>query len=159
MSNEPAISIFDMIQLVNQRIAAAKEPVCAQHVARGQFGVEEIRCKCCGTQLRTLMPDDRFAEQRMLNGKMVWVERLMLGTLAPYNEIMVYFDDGSRHVTLLCGDCAQKITNDDLEWMYCADLKEWMTDSTPDDVIFWMQQLRRNPISFKVFAPGTVANN
>jgi hypothetical protein len=42
-----------------------------------------------------------------------------------YAEVRVLFDDGSANVMGLCKSCAGGLAKEDLEWLYCIDLKRW----------------------------------
>lgn len=130
-----------------------------RYVLHGTSGVEEVQCKCCDNPLRHLAPDDRFQEVRKIRGKNVIVERLILITLPTYIEVMMTMNDGSRHVTAICADCVKELTMDDMEWIYCCDLHEWLFDGSQDiSDSFWAAQLARKPISFEVFPPGVIAS-
>lgn len=144
--------------LVINRVAnARKTHDIGRYVKFGSMGIEEVSCKCCGVPIRKLIPDDRFAESRNINGRNVVCERLVLSTLPNYVEVMIYFDDGSKHVTFMCEEDSKKLTNDQLEWLYCADLNEWLHDNSAASDNFWSQQYQRQPIGFKAFPPGTLA--
>lgn len=140
------------------RVSAARalKPI-GRYIKFGSMGMEEVVCKCCEKPIRKLGPDDRFSEVRNVNGKNVVVERVTLHTLPSYCEIMLHFDDGSKHATFMCHDCSKTLTNEELEWLYCCDLNEWLMDNSSASEHFWAQQLRRIPTSFKAFPPGTIA--
>lgn len=140
------------------RVALAREskPI-GRYVKFGSMGMEEVSCKCCGKAIRKLGPDDRFSEVRNINGKNVVVERLTLHTLPAYAEVMLYFDDGSKHATFICSSCSSHLQEEQLEWLYCCDLNEWLMDNSSASEHFWAQQLRRRPIAFKAFPPGQIA--
>ena len=129
-----------------------------KYVHRGTMGIEEVCCKCCGDPVRKLMPDENFTEERIVNGKHILVQRLILGTLSNYSEVRIEFDDGSRHITTVCEHCGPKLTVDDLEWLYCSDLQEWMVDGDHANPSFWEAMDKRKPIGFVVFPPGVVAS-
>lgn len=148
----------EIMKQIRERIQAAHDThTIGCYVHRGTLGIEEVRCKCCGDPVRKLIPHEDFSETRIVDGRPVIVQRLMLGTLPNYTEIRIEFDDGSRHVTLACDCCAGKFTLDDLEWLYCYDLAEWLTDGDHASVGFWIQQLKRKPTDFVVYPPGMVA--
>lgn len=143
---------------VIDRVAKARalKPI-GRYVKFGNMGMEEVNCKCCNKAIRKLGPDDRFSEVRNVNGKNVVVERLTLHTLPSYSEIMLHFDDGSKHATFMCDSCASSLANEDLEWVYCCDLNEWLMDNSSASDNFWAQQMRRKPVSFQAFPPGVIA--
>ena len=145
-------------EAVIARITKAREekPI-ERYVKFGSMGLEEVDCKCCGKAIRKLGPDDRFSEVRNVNGRNVVIERLALHTLPSYSEMMLYFDDGSKHATFICDQCASTMTNEKLEWLYCCDLNEWVMDNSSASDDFWEQQGKRVPVSFKSFPPGQVA--
>lgn len=142
-----------------ERIEAARahKPIGRQ-VVYGTAGIEEVQCKCCSSPLRKMIPDDRFQEVREINGQRVVCERLTLGTLPSYTEVLITFDDGSKHVSAICKQCGDELTLADIEWMYCCDLNEWLLDGSNASDGFWEAQLRRTPVSFKVFPPGEIAS-
>lgn len=136
---------------------AHKERAIGCYVHRGNFGIEEVRCKCCGDPVRKLMPHPDFQEERLINGKRVFAQGLMLATTAAYTEVMMDFDDGSRHVTVMCEECAKRLTLEECEWLYCGDLEEWMVDGEHASDGFWEQQASRTVVNFVVYPPGVVA--
>lgn len=148
----------ELHQALKSRIDAAKQHKdCGRYIKYGKAGIEEVTCKCCGDPVRTMVPDDRYQEVREIKGKKVICERLVLMCLPAYTEIMIEFDDGSAHATVICSCCAEKLDLKEVEWLYTMDLQEWMLEPNNLSDNFWEQQVRRKPISFKVFPPGTVA--
>lgn len=69
----------------------------------------EVRCKGCGVVIRKLIPVESFGAVERINGQVIVRERLLLTCLPNYREVMVEFDDSTKHVTCLCDQCAQKM--------------------------------------------------
>lgn len=141
-----------------QRVAVARaKKELGRYVRYGTAGIEEIDCKLCGRPIRKLVPHDNFHEQRDINGRQVLVEKLVLATLPLYVEVEINFDDGTRHVTNLCQLCAEHLTLDECEHIYCCDMNEWLLDNSFASDNFWSKQVSRHPASFRSFPPGTIA--
>lgn len=139
-----------------ERIKAAE--VTGRYMTYSGMGIEEVRCKGCETPLRHLAPDDRFQEMRSINGKQVMCERLTLITLPAYVEVKMSMSDDSFHVTCVCKECADKLTADDLESLYCHDVNEMLHDGTDAPDSFWEMWLNRKPTeTFVVYPPGVIA--
>lgn len=148
----------DFRSLLLDRVAQARTlQDLGRYVRYGVAGIEEIRCKICSTTIRKLVPHDQFTEQRTINGKTFTAERLILATLPNYCEVMLTFNDGSKHATNLCHPCAQSLSLDKADWVYCCDMNEWLLDSTQASEAFWERQYKRQVISFEVFPPGQPA--
>lgn len=146
------------LEVAKARIAEAhKDRAIGCYVHRGNFGIEEVRCKCCGTPVRRLMPHPDFSEERLINGQRVWVQAMTLGTCPEYTEVMMDFDDGSRHVTVVCQDCSKHLTLEQCEWLYCGDMEEWMVDGEHASEGFWEKQSCRTIVNYKAYPPGVVA--
>lgn len=133
---------------------SAEAKVKADYVKYGTAGIEEINCKLCGQHLRELRPDNRFREKRNINGKDVIVERLVLATTPFYNEVAIFFDDGSRHVTILCNECAAALTMDQANAVYVMDMDVLQKEAGNFP---WEVFADRVPVSFEVFPPGKSA--
>lgn len=146
----------EIATLLATRFSLLPKPVYP-YITRSASGIDEVRCKCCGSPIQGLVADDSFAETRKVKGRDVIVERLKLCTLAGYTEVKISFDDGSHHVTSLCEACASKLTMDEAEWVYCCDLNDWMAAGDGYSYNFWVQQLARNPVDFQVYPSGMVA--
>ena len=144
---------------VLSRIKGVHDKRAIKHsIVYGTSGIEEVLCKCCGNHMRHLAPDGRFQEMRVSNGKKILCERLTLITLPAYIEVLITFDDGSKHVSAICKDCVNELTLADMEWVYCCDLHEWLFDGSNANDSFWEQQFKRKPVSFEVFPPGVIAS-
>lgn len=152
----PKMTPAERKAVVDQRMAAAEsKKKIGTYVNRGSAGIEQVVCKMCGTPVRKLVPDEKFREVRVIGDKEVVVERLVFMTLPTYNELALYFDDGSRHITVLCTECAPKVRNEDLEWIYMSDVKEMMLDAGAEGLNL-AYYAHRIPTSFSVTPPGEV---
>lgn len=87
--------------------------------------VEAIFCKICRTLIRGLVEDERFQDVVSRGGKIIVYKKLIMASFASYTEIEIEFDDGSKHVTSCCRQCANRLQSDDLEELYSADLAQW----------------------------------
>jgi len=87
----------------------------------------EVRCKGCGTIIRKMLPIEELSVKRIVRGVTLIQERLALACLANYREVLIAFDDGSKHVTPMCVECATTRLQDKdlLEAVYTADLEQW----------------------------------
>lgn len=152
----PQMSKEARAAVMQDRLARAKalKPL-GSYVKRGPAGIEEVTCKICGTPLRKLVPDERFREARIIGNKEVVTERLIFMTLATYNEVAIHFDDGSRHISIVCTSCAPKLVNEDLEWLYMSDVADMMVDAGPDGMNL-AYYAHRIPVSFVLTPPGQV---
>ena len=94
-------------------------------------------CRRCGTPVM---------KRQRLRGVFV------MQALPSYREVTVEFDDGSANVMSLCGKCAHEVrmyaTVEELEWMYCADLKSW-NNTGPMTLSNWNAWGRRKPVGVK----------
>jgi len=90
----------------------------------------EIRCKGCGTPIKTMLADDQPSETEKINGRTIVRERLYLAALSNYKEVLITFEDGSKHVTPMCADCAVKMQTDKklVQSVYEADVKQWKSE-------------------------------
>jgi hypothetical protein len=79
--------------------------------------MSEVVCKGCGEVIRALVPSEQAPEPIRRGGQVVLRER---GVLAC---------DGSKHVTCMCMNCADKLNDPKFaEAMYCMDLETWATE-------------------------------
>ena len=91
----------------------------------GRFGVAKVRCKC-GHTLQELRAVPEMTETSRVNGRTIVTERVAMFTNASYTEIVITFDDGSKHVTPSCVDCIKKgFDTDYLNAMYASDMGRW----------------------------------
>lgn len=133
------ISHGDAKKHVDARIAARRadpaNPVRKwDFVKFGPHGIEAVHCKECGRPIKGLVVDDRFSETRIINGKTIVFQRLVLAELPGYSEIEIEFDDGSRHITHVCKGCLPKLTPNDLDALYEADMDMWSIEAARDGV-------------------------
>lgn len=138
---------------VLERIAAAKAlwPGIVQSyiVWHPVFPREEeaVLCKVCRRRIRGMVEDPRFEYSQTLNGKTVVYKKLILGTFANYCEIRIKFDDGTSHDTGACKECANIITDEQLEAIYMADLEQWREEEEKGrGSIRWDRYGARRPV-------------
>ena len=92
------------------KVAAPKKaPV--QYVKSRALGDDEdmVYCKLCGIELF-----------RIKNGKML--------PNGNYTEVTLEFDNGEKHETSLCRGCAKGLTPKQAEFVYTADLQQWLRE-------------------------------
>ena len=88
-----------------------------------------LHCKGCGVQIAGLIPDDRYAERAVVNGRQVIRERMVFSYFANYREALLTFSDGSRHVCNACAECAPKLADDAVaEDFYAMDVSQWVSE-------------------------------
>lgn len=94
-----------------------------------QFGLTSISCSLCRVEIARLMPVGNQVIRRVKNQTFIQ-EGVMMGRLANYREVLMEMDDGSKHVSNLCVDCATKIATDSSlrEALYSADLSQWSSE-------------------------------
>ena len=120
-----------------------------------QYGqIWEVKCKGCGTTIKKMVPHDAFSVSEKVNGRTIVRERLILAPLPSYREVLMEFDDGSKHVTPMCVDCSTKMTNDAnmREQAYAADVKQWSSEG----LRIRKGDVTRKPIRVKQVAPTIV---
>lgn len=83
-------------------------------------GIWEIRCRECGTPIRTMIEADR--PLRKVGGQ--GVKFLTLGCLPIYREVLMECDDGSAHVACMCEGCASTATLTQLQEHHDLDVAE-----------------------------------
>lgn len=110
----------------------------------------EVACKGCGTPIRTMAPDTDFGTERRAGNRIVVQERLTMICLNNYRELLLEMNDGSKHVTNACADCAMKALTDDglRDALYAADLQQWATEGPVPD-----SYLQRDPVAVLRVAP------
>ena len=94
----------------------------------GGVQIEAVYCKMCGGAVKSLIPDERYVEERTIKGKVVRLQRLVEAEHSNYAEVTISFDDGSKHVSPLCYRCYRGLTGGMLEDLYAADMGQWMRD-------------------------------
>lgn len=112
-----------------QRVREAKDRNKAKKfdfisVRRG-IGVDEVHCILCGTLIRKLIPVSDMGEERVRNGVTIIRERLAVTETNQYAEVIITFNDGSKHHSPTCKQCAGSLDIDDLEVIYSADMNQW----------------------------------
>ena len=75
---------------------------------------------------------------------------VMLGENANYAEILIKFDDGSKHHTMVDKGIVNKLSLEDLETIYSADIKQMMADADAEKIVIdWSLWADRTPISYE----------
>lgn len=99
--------------------------------------VSEVLCKACGEVIRDLRPVAEPLEDDTVPVALI--------SLAHYTEVKIEFDDGSFHITPMCGDCAKAgWTSEALEELYGSDLDQWALDAfDAAEILRWA---RRKPV-------------
>lgn len=122
----------------------------------------QIRCKCCGSAIIGLRPIGDPATRPAGDGRTIISEqRVSCGPLPSYRELIVDMDNGGRHVTHCCADCAQSpINGETLEAMYLADLEEMAESSRrvghdASAILIYLSQFR--PIGYRPARLGEFA--
>lgn len=119
------------------------------NVRRG-IGVDEVRCVTCGTLIRKLIPVADMGEERVAGNKTIIRERLAIVETNNYAEIMMSFDDGSKHHSTSCTKCVGRLDTDDLEVIYCADMNQWNKEEESGfGKTRWSLLSDRTPISYE----------
>ncbi len=121
-------------QKVKDRIAAAmasrpklKVPYVVPHPNYPNV-TDKILCKMGGEVIRGLIPDDRFLEVQVIGTQTLRTQRLIMASLANYQEVEISFDDGSKHTTSLCKHHATRMNMVDVEAVYSADMEQARLD-------------------------------
>jgi hypothetical protein len=92
---------------------------------KGRFGVSKVSCKC-GHTLQQLRAIPEMSETEVIKGQTIIRERIAMFTNASYTEIVITFDDGSKHVSPVCGDCILRgFTENVLNDIYACDMDRW----------------------------------
>lgn len=132
-------------QEAKQRIDRQRQkPGCLRqwnYITEDRSGITEVRCKCCGALIKKLLPDSKGEQIERREDRVVVRERLVLTTLPNYREVEIEFDDGSKHITPCCADCANHLDEELIEAMYAADLDRWQKEAMD-----WDHMARRKPI-------------
>jgi hypothetical protein len=133
---------------VKERIALAKMNDRVKRfdyleMTRG-IGLTVMYCKTCGGPVKSMK-----VLKDLPNRDGVSREAVALGENANYTEIELLFDDGSKHQTMLCIPCTKRISNEDLEDIYCADMEQLRREALEmNETVRWGLFSDRKPISF-----------
>jgi len=113
-------------------------------ITRG-VGLTAIYCKVCGNPVKS-MKELKDIPNRGGPNKVA----MALGENSGYAEISILFDDGSKHETMLCIGCTEKIGVEDLEDIYCADMEQFRVEAAQNkETVSWGLFADRKPISFE----------
>ena len=107
---------------VNQAFTRLKAPVYVTQTARG--GDERVLCKVCGEPIAGLVVHDQPVSITRGDGKVVIRERLVWAQFSNYAVVELVFTDTSRHQTPLCTDCAGRLTTEQAQDAYAADVQD-----------------------------------
>lgn len=104
----------------------------------------EIRCRVCGVPIAKLIPHDAPTVRRQ-GAQTIITERMVLGYLPNYREVLLEMDDNSLHVTNCCADHVDTL-RDPVEAAkgYVKDLTQWSSEGvTLSDAV-----CVRKPVAF-----------
>ena len=103
------------------------------HVRRAQYAewdkdgdLVALYCKGCGTQIKGLRPKGNPDVVRVADdaGTRLLIQKVQLGPLPGYVEVVVEMEDGARHETHACADCLPTLdAPGGLEAFFLADLE------------------------------------
>ena len=136
------------------RAARGRRPGAFQYIqphpaARTTY--DAVLCKGCQQRIKGLVDDERFEEVREINGQRVVFRRLIMAELPTYVEVELTFDDGSKHVTPMCRECAGRLSVEDAEDFYCADMARWADlERAGGGRVRWDVVGDRSPISWRL---------
>jgi hypothetical protein len=145
----PEVMIVEDELKVKERIALAQKNDRVKRfdyleMTRG-IGLTAMYCKTCGGPVKSMkvlkdLPNREGAQR----------EAVALGENANYTEIEILFDDGSKHQTMICIPCTKKITKEDLEDIYCADMEQLRREALQgNEKVRWDLFANRKPLSFE----------
>jgi hypothetical protein len=99
-------------------------------------GIWEVRCRVCGTPIRSMVADDTHRETKKVNGQTVVFERLVLACLPNYREVLMDCGGGpgdnfvaSGHVACLCDQHASELTTEQAQAIHDLDMAELKIDT------------------------------
>lgn len=91
-------------------------------------GITELRCSGCGVVIARLLPVGPGEVHRHKDRTIVQ-EYVALTKIANYREVMWEMNDGSRHVTNMCVDCAGHSADPMFAVaLYASDLAQWSSE-------------------------------
>ena len=123
----------------------------ADYIERKNSTIVGVFCSVCGTQISGMVADRDFEIKREQGGRTIIQERLMLAPNASYREVSFAMDDGSRHITNVCSECADKLINDSelREAVYSSDLAVWEDEGVVHETCY-----KRAPVRVLQIAPN-----
>ena len=83
-----------------------------------------VYCKRCGMKIQGMMPDGRKPKVFKEGGKIREQFFVRIGPLPMYTEVEIVCDDGSKHVSPCCKNCAPFLTEDEIDAFLIADTDE-----------------------------------
>ena len=115
-----------------------------------EAGPTEVRCKITGMVLKKLRPVRTMEIEQDAGGRTVITELCTLGETSEYCEIEISFDDGSKHVSPISVAVVDRLSLDDLETVYSADLEQWRLEEELNmGSVDWRLMADRHPVSYK----------
>jgi len=113
-----------------------------------------IDCKICGVTIMGQVEDERLQKVRQVNGRPIITKYVTLSRFGLYTEVLITFDDGSKHQTHMCRNCVQKLSDPDiLEYVYACDLAQWLDEERKGrGSAFWHiapNIVDRDPVSYE----------
>ena len=113
-------------------------------------GPVEVRDKISGGTIKALKVITDLTSERQANNRTVIREAVMLGETSNYSEIMILFDDGSKHHTPVDVAVVNKLTVEDLETIYTADMEQWRLEEDAGlGEQVWEVLADRTPVSYE----------
>lgn len=106
---------------------------------------DRVLCKVCGAPIAGLVVHESPVETVRSDGKVVIRERLVWAKFSNYAEVLLTFADGSRHMTPLCTECAPRLTQEQAEDVYAADVQDLLERPGADRVDWarWAKTVQR----------------
>lgn len=132
------------MSVLDLRADAARENAVTttpNYVTFKDGNITEVRCKVCSVPIRKLVASEQNEEVIRVGSRTIIRERVILSSLPNYREVLLKCDDGSAHVTPVCGECAPKLSDAGVrEECYSADLKMWSREGEVAETL-----VTRNP--------------
>ena len=107
---------------------AGHKAAVATHVDVQNGIVTGLYCKGCGTKIAGMVVDGARSHVERLSGRSVVFQTLIFMHFNNYREVLIEFDDDSRHVTHLCAVCVDSVAPADLELYYALDIEQWASE-------------------------------
>jgi len=126
MRNVPDI-VVERIEAAHRRLGHPLEHISYEiNPGSRERTMQDIRCKICGVQIAGHVEHDRHSRMKIEKGQRVVYKVQTFARFPIYNEVQLFFDDTSKHVSHLCKHCVARLDEPDMmENIYAADLAQW----------------------------------